>query len=96
MNNFVEKKKLSKKAQRALNNEKRQTWDFSPVTRTVESKKIYNITRCRDFAPAGATKGLSDRPLETFGPHNKVTSRDPLSEITAYAYLIRFFGRVRE
>ena len=22
----------------------------------------------RDFAPAGATKGLSDRPLETFGP----------------------------
>ena len=45
MNNFVEKKKLSKKAQRALNNEKRQTWDFSPVTRTVESKKIYNRKR---------------------------------------------------
>ena len=22
----------------------------------------------RGFAPAGATKGLSDRPLETFGP----------------------------
>lgn len=45
MTNFVEKKKLSKKAQRALNNEKRQTWDFSPVTRTVESKKIYNRKR---------------------------------------------------
>ena len=45
MNNFVEKKKLSKKAQRALNNEKRQTWDFSPVTRTVESKKVYNRKR---------------------------------------------------
>ena len=25
--------------------------------------------RTRDFAPAGATKGLSDRPLETFGAH---------------------------
>ena len=45
MNNFVEKKKLSKKAQRALNNEKRQTWNFSPVTRTVESKKVYNRKR---------------------------------------------------
>ena len=45
MTNFIEKKKLSKKAQRALNNEKRQTWDFSPVTRTVESKKIYNRKR---------------------------------------------------
>ena len=45
MTNFVEKKKLSKKAQRALNNEKRQTWVFSPVTRTVESKKVYNRKR---------------------------------------------------
>ena len=25
--------------------------------------------RAKGFAPAGATKGLSDRPLETFGPH---------------------------
>ena len=25
-------------------------------------------TEGRGFAPAGATKGLSDRPLETFGP----------------------------
>ena len=45
MTNFVEKKKLSKKAQREMNNKKRQTWDFSPVTRTVESKKLYNRKR---------------------------------------------------
>ena len=45
MTGFVEKKKLSKKAQRELNNVRRQTWDFSPVTRTVESKKIYNRKR---------------------------------------------------
>ena len=25
--------------------------------------------RAKGFAPAGATKGLSDRPLETFGPY---------------------------
>ncbi|MBR4081170.1 MAG: hypothetical protein IKK21_05245 [Clostridia bacterium] len=41
----MEKKKLSKKAQRELNKQKRQTWDFSPVTRTVESKKVYNRKR---------------------------------------------------
>ena len=45
MTNFIEKKKLSKKAQREMNNQKRQTWDFSPVTRTVESKKVYNRKR---------------------------------------------------
>ena len=29
---------------------------------------LHRIDFCRrDFAPAGATKGLSDRPLETFG-----------------------------
>ncbi len=27
---------------------------------------IYDVQK--DFAPAGATKGLSGRPLETFGP----------------------------
>jgi len=41
MTRFVEKKKLSKKAQRELNLMQRQTWDFSPVTRKVESKKLY-------------------------------------------------------
>lgn len=45
MTNFIEKKKLSKKAQREMNKQKRQTWDFSPVTRTVESKKVYNRKR---------------------------------------------------
>ena len=27
------------------------------------------LADAKGFAPAGATKGLSDRPLETFGPH---------------------------
>ncbi len=29
----------------------------------------------RNFAPAGATKGLSDRPLETFGSHYAITGK---------------------
>ena len=39
---MISKSKLSKKARKKLNAEKRTTWTFSPVTRRVESKKIYN------------------------------------------------------
>ena len=42
MAKFVPKGKLSRKAQKELNRQRRVTWEFSPVTRTVESKKLYN------------------------------------------------------
>ena len=42
MEKIISKAKLSKKARKKLNAEKRTTWTFSPVTRRVESKKIYN------------------------------------------------------
>lgn len=42
MKKMISKTKLSKKARKKLNAEKRTTWTFSPVTRRVESKKIYN------------------------------------------------------
>ena len=42
---FIPKGKLSKKAQKELNRQKRVTWEFSPVTKTVESKKIYSRKR---------------------------------------------------
>ena len=42
MAGFVPKNKLSKKAQKELNRQRRVTWDFSPVTKTVDSKKLYN------------------------------------------------------
>ena len=41
MTRFVELKKMSKKAQKEINNARRQTWDCSPVTRKVENKKHY-------------------------------------------------------
>ena len=41
MARFVPKDKLSKKARKELNRQKRVTWEFSPVTKTVESKKVY-------------------------------------------------------
>ena len=40
MADFVPRKKLSKKAQKALSRQRRVTWEFSPVTKTVDSKKI--------------------------------------------------------
>ena len=42
MARFVPKDKLSKKAQKELNRQRRTIWDFSPVSRIVDSKKLYS------------------------------------------------------
>ena len=48
---FIPREKLSKKEKKRQAAEKRGTWSFSPVTKKVESKKVYNrkrISRNRD------------------------------------------------
>ena len=45
MARFVPKDKMSKKAQKELNRQRRVTWEFSPVTKTVDSRKIYSRKR---------------------------------------------------
>ena len=45
MARFIPKDKLSKKAQKELNRQRRVTWEFSPVTKTVDSRKIYSRKR---------------------------------------------------
>lgn len=45
---MISKNKMSKKAQKELNKTKRVTWDFSPVSRVKESKKVYNRKRLRN------------------------------------------------
>ena len=42
MSKFIPKEKLSKKARKQLDSEQRTTWAFSPVTKKVESKKLYS------------------------------------------------------
>ena len=42
MAKFVSREKLSKKARKELDSQKRATWAFSPATKKVESKKLYN------------------------------------------------------
>lgn len=42
---MIPKSKMSKKAQRELNNQKRVFWEFSPVTRVKPSKKVYRRGR---------------------------------------------------
>ena len=42
MAKFVSREKLSNKARKELDNQKRAVWAFSPTTRKVESKKLYN------------------------------------------------------
>ena len=42
MARFVEESKMSKRARRELNAARRKTWDVNPVSKKVESKKLYN------------------------------------------------------
>ena len=45
MKRFVPRDKLGKKARKQLDTEQRATWAFSPVTKKVESKKLYSRNR---------------------------------------------------
>ena len=45
---MISKSKLSKKARKELDKQKRVTWDFSPVSRIKPSKKVYNRRRSRE------------------------------------------------
>ena len=45
MKKFIPKEKLGKKARKQLDSEQRTIWTFSPVTKKVESKKLYNRKR---------------------------------------------------
>ena len=45
MAKFIPRGKLSKKAQKELNRQRRVTWEFRPVTKTVDSRKIYSRKR---------------------------------------------------
>lgn len=39
---FISREKLSKKARKELDNQKRTVWAFSPTTKKVKSKRLYN------------------------------------------------------
>ena len=48
MKKFVEYEKLSKRQKREIDKARRATWgDVSPVTKKVESAKIYNRKKCQ-------------------------------------------------
>ena len=75
MARFVPKDKLSKKAQKELNRQRRVTWNFSPVTKTVESKKVYSRKRKARIGDDGfpgffpGLMDLSDIPYTPGGIH---------------------------
>ena len=61
MAKFLPREKMSKKAKKQAAADRRKTWAFSPVTRKIESKKIYNRKR---ISRAGQDDGSGD-PLST-------------------------------
>ena len=55
MEKFIPYEKLSKKKQREFNLKQRGTWGaLNPVTRKVESKKIYNRKKARRWSDDGS------------------------------------------
>ena len=42
MKSFVPRDKMSKRARKKLDAQNRTTWEFSPVTKVVKSKKVYD------------------------------------------------------
>lgn len=42
MARFIPREKLGKKARKELDSRQRVTWDFSPASRKIDSKKRYN------------------------------------------------------
>ncbi len=42
MKTFISREKLSKKARRELDRQRRTLWQYSPATKKIESEKLYN------------------------------------------------------
>ena len=57
MKPFIPEEKLSKKAKKELAKAKRTVWDRSPVTKRVESKKVYSRKRAAREPYDGPTGG---------------------------------------
>ncbi len=45
MKKFIPREKLSRKARKQLDGERRATWTLSPVTKKIDSKKVYSRKR---------------------------------------------------
>ena len=45
MARFIPREKLSRKARKQLDGERRATWTLSPVTKKIDSKKLYSRKR---------------------------------------------------
>ena len=47
MERFIPQKKLSKKAQRSLNAEKRKIWAINPLTKCANDPRVYNRNKIK-------------------------------------------------
>jgi hypothetical protein len=65
---MVSYSKMSKKAQKEYNSQRRVTWEFSPVSRVKSSKKVYNRKRRKTM-----TKLILNECFGGYGWSNKAT-----------------------
>ena len=74
MKKFIPREKLGKKARKRLDGEHRATWAFSPATKRVESKKLYDRKRRSHDRYDDAGMGSFLRP---FGSDTVLRGKDP-------------------
>ena len=49
MTDFISLDKMNKKQRAAYFKQRRATWEIKPITRTKDSKKIYNRKRVKNY-----------------------------------------------
>ena len=83
MKKFVSKEKLTKKAQKALNREKRVEWAFKPISRVIPNKKKDAQKKLRpEDTDSGWSffEALCGKPL--FGVQRAVSPIPPSEKVT--------------
>ncbi len=71
MEKFVSRDKLSKKARKELDSQRRMLWQHSPVTKKIESKKLYSRKKkshARDAGGAGISRQRRENSLQIRRP----------------------------
>jgi hypothetical protein len=91
MKRFIPREKLGRKARKQLDSGQRATWAFSPVTKKVESKKLYNRKRKShdrydDYGMGFFILSIFFKLIYPFEPHTSLPPTEATADIE-YSYI---------
>ena len=89
MDKFVPRNKMGKKARKELDAKQRSTWAFSPATKKLDSKKIYNrkrISRNRMDGPGDFLYALSFFTRYSFAHSHTNEANTPTAGLASLSF----------